>query len=96
MGILDDLEDSPAWLRPSIAGDAEDRERDPLARRKRMRLRLRYGSAIAACAAVTLVAWPLWSVIHPTNIAMLSLPAFQEWTRDGLAETLVIERFEQA
>ena len=23
-----------------------------------------------------------------------SLPAFQEWTRDGLAETLVIERFE--
>ena len=26
--------------------------------------------------------------------AMLSLPAFQEWTRDGLAETLVIERFE--
>src|SRR6202171_5945575 len=27
--------------------------------------------------------------------AMLSLPAFGEWTRDGLAETLVIERFEQ-
>src|SRR4249920_3333764 len=26
--------------------------------------------------------------------AMLSLPAFQEWTRAGLAETLVIERFE--
>ena len=26
--------------------------------------------------------------------AMLSLPAFQEWTRDGLAETLVIDRFE--
>jgi glutathione S-transferase len=26
--------------------------------------------------------------------AMLSLPAFQEWTRDGLAETLLIERFE--
>jgi glutathione S-transferase len=26
--------------------------------------------------------------------AMMSLPAFQEWTRDGLAETLVIERFE--
>ena len=24
----------------------------------------------------------------------LSLPAFQEWTRDGLAETLVIDRFE--
>ena len=25
---------------------------------------------------------------------MMALPAFQEWTRDGLAETLVIERFE--
>jgi glutathione S-transferase len=28
--------------------------------------------------------------------AMMSLPAFQEWTRAGLAETLVIERFETA
>ena len=27
---------------------------------------------------------------------MLALPAFQEWTRAGLAETLVIERFETA
>jgi glutathione S-transferase len=26
--------------------------------------------------------------------AMQALPAFQEWTRDGLAETLVIEKFE--
>jgi glutathione S-transferase len=26
--------------------------------------------------------------------AMMALPAFQEWTRDGLAETLLIERFE--
>ena len=26
--------------------------------------------------------------------AMTSLPAFQEWTRDGLAETLLIERVE--
>jgi glutathione S-transferase len=26
--------------------------------------------------------------------AMQSLPAFQEWTRAGLAETLVIEKFE--
>jgi glutathione S-transferase len=26
--------------------------------------------------------------------AMMSLPAFQEWTRAGLAETVVIERFE--
>ena len=28
--------------------------------------------------------------------AMTSLPAFQEWTRAGLAETLVIEKFETA
>ena len=28
--------------------------------------------------------------------AMMSLPAFQEWTRAGLAETIVIEKFEQA
>jgi glutathione S-transferase len=26
--------------------------------------------------------------------AMISLPAFQEWTRGGLAETIIIERFE--
>jgi glutathione S-transferase len=26
--------------------------------------------------------------------AMMSLPAFQEWTRAGLAETIVIDRFE--
>src|ERR1700727_3165961 len=28
--------------------------------------------------------------------AMMTLPAFQEWTRAGLAETLVIEKFETA
>jgi glutathione S-transferase len=28
--------------------------------------------------------------------AMISLPAFQDWTRAGLAETLVIEKFETA
>ena len=28
--------------------------------------------------------------------AMNALPAFQQWTREGLAETLVIERFETA
>src|SRR3984957_10331950 len=27
---------------------------------------------------------------------MMALPAFQEWTRAGLAETLVIEKFETA
>jgi glutathione S-transferase len=26
---------------------------------------------------------------------MMALPAFQQWTREGLAETIVIERFEQ-
>jgi glutathione S-transferase len=28
--------------------------------------------------------------------AMNALPAFQQWTREGLAETLVIEKFETA
>jgi glutathione S-transferase len=27
---------------------------------------------------------------------MMSLPAFQEWTEAGLAETIVIDRFETA
>ena len=27
---------------------------------------------------------------------MMALPAFQEWTRAGLAETLIIERVENA
>jgi glutathione S-transferase len=31
---------------------------------------------------------------QPYMDAMMALPAFQQWTRDGLAETLVIERFE--
>jgi glutathione S-transferase len=26
--------------------------------------------------------------------AMMALPAFRQWTRDGLAETLVVEKFE--
>ena len=26
--------------------------------------------------------------------AMQALPAFQEWTRDGLAETMIIDKFE--
>jgi glutathione S-transferase len=26
--------------------------------------------------------------------AMQALPAFQQWTRDGLAETIIIEKFE--
>ena len=28
--------------------------------------------------------------------AMMALPAFQEWTRAGLAETIIIEKFETA
>ena len=32
---------------------------------------------------------------QPYMDAMMALPAFQEWTRAGLAETLVIERFER-
>jgi glutathione S-transferase len=37
---------------------------------------------------------PVKPEAQPYFDAMLSLPAFQEWTRDGLAETLLIERFE--
>jgi glutathione S-transferase len=37
---------------------------------------------------------PIRPEAQPYVDAMLSLPAFQEWTRDGLAETLLIERFE--
>ena len=37
---------------------------------------------------------PVAKDAQPYVDAMMSLPAFQEWTRDGLAETLVIERFE--
>ena len=37
---------------------------------------------------------PIRPEAQPYVGAMLSLPAFQEWTRDGLAETLLIERFE--
>jgi glutathione S-transferase len=38
---------------------------------------------------------PVAPEAQPYVDAMLSLPAFQEWTRDGLAETLLIDRFEQ-
>jgi glutathione S-transferase len=31
---------------------------------------------------------------RPYFEAMMALPAFQQWTREGLAETLVIEKFE--
>ncbi|WP_407152056.1 glutathione S-transferase family protein [Bradyrhizobium sp. ORS 86] len=37
---------------------------------------------------------PVKAEAQPYVDAMMSLPAFQEWTRDGLAETLLIDRFE--
>jgi glutathione S-transferase len=37
---------------------------------------------------------PVAKDAQPYVDAMMSLPAFEEWTRDGLAETLVIERLE--
>ena len=37
---------------------------------------------------------PVAKDAQPYVDAMMSLAAFQEWTRDGLAETLLIERFE--
>src|SRR5258706_81679 len=36
----------------------------------------------------------LWPEDPACMDAMMSLPAFKEWTRGGLAETLVIEKFE--
>ena len=39
---------------------------------------------------------PVAKDAQPYMDAMMSLPAFQEWTRDGLAETLLIEQFETA
>ena len=48
---------------------------DPAIRRKRRKVQLRYGYAALACGLVTAVALPLWSVLHPTNIAMTYLLA---------------------
>lgn len=39
---------------------------------------------------------PVTATAQPYVEAMTSLPAFQEWTRDGLAETLRIDRLEDA
>jgi glutathione S-transferase len=39
---------------------------------------------------------PVSAEAKPYFDAMMSLPAFQEWTRDGLAETILIDRFETA
>jgi two-component system, OmpR family, sensor histidine kinase KdpD len=63
--------------------DAHDIDNDALSRRKRIEVRLRYLWAGLSCAAVTLIAFPLWAVLHPTNIAMIYL----------LAVTLVAMRF---
>ncbi len=49
--------------------------------------------------ADSLVAEPLIEVAPDTRAymeTMMALPAFQEWTREGLAETLVIAKFEDA
>jgi glutathione S-transferase len=35
-------------------------------------------------------------VVRTYMDAMMALPAFAEWTKAGLAETLVIEKFEDA
>ena len=42
---------------------------------KRMRQGLRYLYAAAACVVVTVASLPLWSLLHPTNIAMVYLLA---------------------
>ncbi len=63
--------------------NGESGDDDPAVRRKRVQVRLRYLYAAIACAAVTLIALPLWNVFHPTNIAMMYL----------LVVTLVAMRF---
>ena len=39
---------------------------------------------------------PLEPAAQAYMATMMALPAFQEWTRAGLAETIVIEKFENA
>src|SRR4030088_1571932 len=59
-----------------------------------------FGGAAAMFAPVVhrfrTYAIPVAPAAQPYIDAMLSLPAFAEWTRDGLAESLVIEKFETA
>ena len=71
----------------------------------------RYGKAGRSCSALSAGADAMFApVVHRFRTyaipvegdarhyveAMDALPAFQQWTREGLAETLVIERFETA
>lgn len=58
----------------STSARADHAADDPVGARRRLnRIRVRYLSAALACAVVTAAAWPMASVIHPTNIAMLYL-----------------------
>ncbi|MEO8936277.1 MAG: DUF4118 domain-containing protein [Burkholderiaceae bacterium] len=68
---------------PAATSDRSDIENDAVADRKRVQMRLRYLYAMLICGAVTLIAFPLWSVLHETNIAMIYL----------LAITLIAMRF---
>lgn len=58
----------------------------------------RFGAADAMYAPVVhrfrTYAIPVVPEVKAYMDAMLALPAFQEWTRDGIAETIVIEKFE--
>jgi glutathione S-transferase len=58
----------------------------------------RFGAADAMFAPVVhrfrTYAIAVAPVVKTYMETMMALPAFQEWTRDGLAETLVIEKFE--
>jgi len=58
----------------------------------------RFGAADAMCAPFVHRFRTFAIEVTPQAKAymetMMALPAFQEWTRDGLAETLVIEKFE--
>jgi glutathione S-transferase len=60
----------------------------------------KFGGADAMFAPVVhrfrTYAIPLEPIARHYMDAMMALPAFQEWTRAGVAETLVIDRFETA
>jgi two-component system sensor histidine kinase KdpD len=65
--------DAPRLATRAVDGASEaDRSAED---RKRRRVRLRYLYAAIACTAVTVVAFPLWRFLHPTNIAMIYLLA---------------------
>jgi two-component system sensor histidine kinase KdpD len=67
--------DTPVASGGALARNDGDPEIDEARDQKRRRNRLRYLYSAAVCTAVTVLALPLWSLLHPTNIAMIYLLA---------------------